>query len=80
MDGPDSMVRRIDESSVSLDLLDNHTPKVTTQVSANLSTLFENAITVGNQVEKECHARAWRDRDTVSLSANYGGLPQRALH
>ena len=69
MDGP-YLIRacRIDKNSVSLDLVDDHPNTVTTRVSADFSVLFENGITVGNQVEKECHARAWRDRDTASLS------------
>ena len=69
MDGSFLMtVRRIDEASVFLKLVDDHPTKLTAEVSANLSMLLENAITVGEQVQKECHAREWRDRDTASLS------------
>jgi hypothetical protein len=47
----------IDKASVFLKLVEDHPTKLTTEVSANLSMLLENAITVGEQVEKECHAR-----------------------
>jgi hypothetical protein len=69
MDGPYLIVARsVNETSVSLELVDDHPTKVTTPVSANLSMLLENAVAVGNQVEKECQARRWHDRDTTSLS------------
>ncbi len=69
MDGPYLIVARsVNETSVSLELVDDHPTKVTTPVSANLSMLLENAVAVGNKVEKECHARGWHDRDTTSLS------------
>ncbi len=83
MDGPYLItVCRIDETSVSLVLVDNHPTKLTTQVSASLSMLLENAITVGNQVERECHARTWHDRDTASLSneLRQAVMARRALH
>lgn len=68
MDGPFLMtVRRIDEASVFLELVDDHPNRVATELSANLNMLLENAITIGEQVHKECQVREWRDRDTESL-------------
>jgi hypothetical protein len=69
MDGPFLMtVRRIDEASVSLELVDDHPARATTELSANLNMLLENAITIGEQIQKECRVRKWRDRDTESLA------------
>jgi len=62
---------------ISLELVDDHWTKVTTQVSTNLTMLLENAITAGNQIDEECLARAWRDRDTASLSNELRGLHWR---
>lgn len=68
MDGPFLMrVRRIDEASVFLELVDDHPTRVSTELSTNLNMLLENAITIGEQVQKECQVREWRDRDTESL-------------
>jgi hypothetical protein len=53
---------------VSLELVDDRPTKLITQVSADLTSLLENAITIGNQVQRECDARGWRDPDTASLS------------
>ena len=69
MDGPFLMrVRRIDEASVFLQLVDDHPTRMTTDLSANLNMLLENAITIGEQVQKECQVREWRDRDAESLA------------
>ena len=73
MDGPYAITaRRIDETSVSLELVENHPIKVRTQISADLSVLLENALAVGNQVERECHTRGMTATQR-RYPTNYGG-------